>query len=208
MREAPAKAARAAAAPPAAAAAAAARAEDAGAAWAQVLGKQLVRHTGSGVERVDTAEALRGKHVGLYFSAHWCPPCRQFTPRLADTYTKLTKDDVEWEVVFVSFDRAPEQFEEYFGSMPWLAVPFDDQQLRDTLGRKFRVQGIPSLVMMGPDTTILCANARAAVAVDPNGAKFPWEGASEPRGFPLPWMLLAILVFWLIQVFVLPRKGQ
>jgi hypothetical protein len=62
------------------------------------------------------------------------------------------------------------------------------------------------VIMMGPDTTILCANARAAAAVDPSGAKFPWEGASKPRGFPLPWMLPAILVFWLIQVFVLPKR--
>lgn len=35
--------------------------------------------------------------------------------------------------------------------------------------------------MMAPDTTILSANARAAVAVDPHGANFPWAGASEPR---------------------------
>lgn len=52
-------------------AAAAAAAVDSGRAWAQVLGPKLVRHTGHGTEPVDTAEALRGKHVGLYFSAHW-----------------------------------------------------------------------------------------------------------------------------------------
>lgn len=27
-----------------------------------------------------------GKHLGLYFSAHWCPPCRAFTPQLAKWY--------------------------------------------------------------------------------------------------------------------------
>lgn len=182
---------------------------DQGAAWEQLFGKTLVRHVGGGapLEAVGTAEALKGKHVGLYFSASWCPPCRQFTPRLAETYTKLTKDGVEWEVVYVSCDRNKHQFEEYFSHMPWLAIPFESSALRDTLSSKFKVQGIPTFVMMGPDTTILSANARAAVAVDGNGAGFPWAGASEPKGFPLPWMLLAILVFWVIQTFLLPRKS-
>ena len=29
--------------------------------------------------------------IGLYFSAHWCPPCRGFTPVLADTYNKIKR---------------------------------------------------------------------------------------------------------------------
>lgn len=27
--------------------------------------------------------------VGIYFSAHWCGPCRGFTPRLVETYKSL-----------------------------------------------------------------------------------------------------------------------
>jgi nucleoredoxin len=27
-------------------------------------------------------DALRGKVVAFYFSAHWCPPCQHFTPLL------------------------------------------------------------------------------------------------------------------------------
>jgi hypothetical protein len=41
--------------------------------WAQVLGARLVRHAGEGapLEKLGAAAALAGKHVGLYFSAHW-----------------------------------------------------------------------------------------------------------------------------------------
>jgi hypothetical protein len=44
-----------------------------GSIWEKILGTKLTRHAaGKDLELVDTAEALRGKHVGLYFSAHWC----------------------------------------------------------------------------------------------------------------------------------------
>ncbi|GLV36728.1 hypothetical protein CBL_02437 [Carabus blaptoides fortunei] len=42
---------------------------------------------------------------GFYFSAHWCPPCRAFTPQLVDTYKMLRKKDPGFEVIFVSSDR-------------------------------------------------------------------------------------------------------
>ena len=37
------------------------------------FGKELVNAKG---EKVATA-TLKGKTVGIYFSAHWCPPCRK-----------------------------------------------------------------------------------------------------------------------------------
>ena len=29
--------------------------------------------------------------VGIYFSAHWCPPCRGFTPKLVEFFSELEK---------------------------------------------------------------------------------------------------------------------
>jgi hypothetical protein len=37
-----------------------------------VLGDTLLRSNGDAVK---TSDALAAKTVGLYFSAHWCPPC-------------------------------------------------------------------------------------------------------------------------------------
>ena len=47
-------------------------------------GQNLVKADGSS-QSADSA--LKGKDVILfYFSAHWCPPCRGFTPILKDFY--------------------------------------------------------------------------------------------------------------------------
>ena len=69
--------------------------------------------------------------AGIYFSAHWCPPCRGFTPTLAEFYNKLkAARPGELEIVFVSFDRDEEGFKDYYGSMPWLSVDFANKELR------------------------------------------------------------------------------
>ena len=64
---------------------------------------------------------------GIYFSAHWCPPCRNFTPKLATFYENCKKMENILEIIFVSSDRDEEGFEEYFGEMPWLALPYDSK---------------------------------------------------------------------------------
>ena len=57
------------------------------------------------------AEKLNGKKYKLlYFSAHWCPPCRGFTPELAKTYAKLKADGKDFELVFISSDRSEDGF--------------------------------------------------------------------------------------------------
>ena len=78
---------------------------------------------------VHGSDVLAGKHVGVYYSASWCPPCQKFTPILAAALPALSTKGLE--IVFVSHDRTEAAFEEYYGRMPWLAVPFADEKLRD-----------------------------------------------------------------------------
>jgi len=63
--------------------------------------------------------------VGVYFSAHWCPPCRGFTPELAKLYKEAQEKSSAFRIVFVSLDRDEESFNEYRGEMPWPAVPLN-----------------------------------------------------------------------------------
>jgi nucleoredoxin len=75
------------------------------------------------------------------FSAHWCPPCRSFTPVLAKIYNDMEPALKEkFEIVFVSSDENDDTFNEYFQTMPWKAVQFSGETLF-TLVRKQRMKG-------------------------------------------------------------------
>ena len=70
------------------------------------------------------------------FSAHWCPPCRGFTPQLAEWYTEHAAS-LNMEIVFASTDNNEAEFDEYFGEMPWVAFgTFSTLFLRASFGRK------------------------------------------------------------------------
>jgi len=118
--------------------------------------------------------------VGLYFSAHWCPPCRGFTPVLAQLHKDLKAAGKPFEVVFLSSDKDDEAFKEYFAEMPWLAVPFAERSLKEDLSSLFEVRGIPALVLLKPDGTLLTNNGPEAVRF---GAEyFPWGPDEMSRG--------------------------
>lgn len=112
---------------------------------AKVIEGLLGTHVISG--HVDTQDkvavsSMCGRHavVGLYFSAHWCPPCRGFTPLLVDFYNslKLKNGDVKLEIVFVSWDKDVSGFWDHFSAMPWLALPFDpDKQKKVRTGENW-----------------------------------------------------------------------
>jgi len=122
-----------------------------------------------------SADVLKGKTIGLYFSAHWCGPCRQFTPDLIKTYNTLVTDKKPFEIIFVSGDRSEDDFKGYYSSMPWAAIPFQDESRRDDLNALFEVEGIPSLVIVDYDSgKTIRKEGRMAIAMDPQGKDFPW----------------------------------
>ncbi|KAG9454041.1 hypothetical protein H6P81_006945 [Aristolochia fimbriata] len=95
-----------------------------------------------------TSDILKGKTIGLYFSANWYRDCQNFTPILASVYNRLKEEEANFEIVFVSSDEDQKSFDEYYATMPWLAIPFSDLQSKKNLTQRFQIEGIPSLVIL------------------------------------------------------------
>ncbi|KAK3416838.1 hypothetical protein EUGRSUZ_H02593 [Eucalyptus grandis] len=110
----------------------------------------LIRNNGDQVK----VNSLKGKNIGLYFSASWCGPCQQFTPILLEVYNELAPRG-DLEIIFISSDEDEESFSGYFSKMPWLAIPFSDSEKRDSLDELFNVRGIPHLVLLDGTGTVL-----------------------------------------------------
>merc|ERR1719188_783112 len=122
-------------------------------------------------------EVIEGKTLGLYFSAHWCGPCRSFTPKLAEWY-KGIKGELgdKFEIIFCSGDRSEEDMKSYYkehcdAGGDWLCLPFDK---KDDLDPLFQVNGIPHLVIVGPDGKVINNNARGLISENPPASAFPF----------------------------------
>jgi len=132
-----------------------------------------------GKERVKINDALGGKDVvGLYFSAHWCPPCRGFTPVLASMYNDLKVNNKSIEIVFVSSDSSEDQFLEYYEEMPWLALPYSNRDLKATLSDQYDCGGIPYLVLLdGKTGAEITRDGREAI-MEGGVSGFPFDSES------------------------------
>ncbi len=128
---------------------------------AALFGQELLNAKGEKV----SVDKLDGKLVGIYFSAHWCPPCRAFTPELVKFHKAVAGAGKPFEIVFVSSDRNAKAMMGYMKEtrMPWLAVPFGSPK-KEALGKKYGVQGIPTLVVINAKGETVSTKARGEVS--------------------------------------------
>uniref|UniRef100_A0A1I7VWJ0 Thioredoxin domain-containing protein n=1 Tax=Loa loa TaxID=7209 RepID=A0A1I7VWJ0_LOALO len=110
------------------------------------------------------SDALANKIVvALYFAAHWCPPCRQFTPILKRFYEEVNDD--EFEIIFVSLDHSEEDLNNHLKEShgDWYHVPFGSSEI-EKLKNKYEVAGIPMLIVIKSDGNVITKNGRADVS--------------------------------------------
>ncbi|MFM8790634.1 MAG: thioredoxin-like domain-containing protein [Chthoniobacterales bacterium] len=131
----------------------------------ELIGTELVDAKGDKVE----TSSLAGKVIGLYFSASWCGPCKMFTPELVKF---RDRNDEKFEVVFVSSDRSAEDQQEYMKDydMEWPAIPYDSP-LRQELGAKYAVRGIPSLVIVDDQGNLITKDGRSEISGSDSDAR-------------------------------------
>jgi len=102
------------------------------------------------------AEFEKKKLIALYMSAHWCAPCRQFTPKLVAYYNKVAAAHPEFEVLFVSNDKTAGAMEGYMrdDQMPWPAVSYDKIASTAALLKYFG-SSIPCLVVVDENGKVI-----------------------------------------------------
>jgi len=124
---------------------------------------------------VETSTALENKVVGLYFSAGWCQPSKEFQDKLKLFYERIKQSARGFEIVYIHNDKDEAGFKEQLSEMPWIAVPFSESEKTNTIASKYDVTTIPSLLIFGEDGSLITAAGKSMVQEDPNGIDFPWH---------------------------------
>jgi len=116
----------------------------------------------------DDASLESKKLIGLYFSAHWCGPCRKFTPALVDYYNRVAPQHPEFEVIFVSSDKSQPAMEAYMreANMPWPAIDFQKIAGKAEVN-KYAGRGIPCLVVIDETGKVVSNSYQGSTYVGP-----------------------------------------
>ena len=148
---------------------AATRADDVPAVWKEMFPQGLIDADGNAAD----LGRLKGKIVGVYFSASWCLPCRALTPLLVEFRDRNAGD---FEVVFVSSDRTRQEHRKGMADarMKWLAVEWRSPPAA-AVRKKLDPRIIPSLVILAPDGKEITRDGRDDVEGDPNVALAKWR---------------------------------
>jgi nucleoredoxin len=116
----------------------------------------IVRLNNGSVGHSDDEGLASKKLIGLYFSGHWCPPCRKFTPELVEFYNRVAPQHPEFEILFVSVDHSEFAMQTYMreANMPWPAIDYSKIRGKDAITR-YVGPGVPCLVLVDANGKVL-----------------------------------------------------
>ena len=71
--------------------------------------------------------------------------------------------------MYFTFNRSEESYKTYTDTMPWLSIPFAQEDRRQKLAQALDVQAIPTLVILDPRDNIITLEGRTELLEDPEG---------------------------------------
>lgn len=103
------------------------------------------------LDNASESDLMQKDIIAVYYSAHWCPPCRAFTPELVEFYDRAIREYSNFQLILVSSDENNLAMHDYmkWGNMKWLAVNQD--RLGETELEKHAARGIPYMVVLDQD---------------------------------------------------------
>ena len=127
-----------------------------------------------GTDKVHKEDVLNNDIIGIYFSAHWCGPCRAFTPNFAKFYEKVNKEKKQIEIIYCPSDETINQFNEYYKTMPWLSIPFESDS-KDAIADGLGISSIPTLIIFDKKGNVLDNDGRATIEKQGINAIKTWK---------------------------------
>ena len=158
----------------------------------------VIDHRGTAVS---PGYVLNTDYTLLYLSAHWCGPCRSFTPKLVKFYNEQQGGHL-FQVLFISSDHSDAEMRNYMNEtrMPWPAVLYHSEA-RKMLKAQYGGSGIPQLVLLDKKGNLLADSFNGKKYLGPQHVLNELEkhlkkrlktrevdpfGLSEATGEPLP----------------------
>ena len=116
--------------------------------------------------------------VGVYFGAHWAPPCRKFTASLAKVYDEIND---KLQIVFCSSDGDEAHFKRNFNEMKWFAIDFNDMSRKQSLSQSFGVMELPTLVILSATGTLVSITGDKDLKEGTNKALENWTKSLQEQ---------------------------
>eukprot|EP01083_Nonionella_stella_P106948 309195_1 len=108
---------------------------------------------------------IGNEFILFYFSGCWCPPSKQFTPKLAEFHKNAISDGHKIQIIFISSDRGEKTMEKYYKEYhgEYIAVPFTERERQKKLSEHFENEYIPAVYVTNDQAQIIDNDARWTV---------------------------------------------
>jgi len=140
-----------------------------------VIGKTFTSKGGKEV----SVDKIKGKVIGVLFSASWSMTAKSFLPRLISFYDAINAEKKRMEIILVSNDTSEEEMKQHMNEMPWLGIPYGDSVRIAYLQKYCGIFGVPTLVLLNRNGDIITRGGRMDIYTEPDSCYLKWVDASE-----------------------------